>query len=229
MGEIMKKYFKEHWKWLCLFLIFPIIFTIFTFFMNNSILGNLTAYTDIVLIIAILILLIWFIIGVIRKSYKLSLTLLLIAILSATSTYGYARILGPHYYTYSESGIMVNGFQRHRLKVGTKKIKQIDKAINSDNHSETEKAKTNTKYLRDYILKHSNDNSLRNLTTYSYKTLNNDLGNSNISNDDTNDSNALRNLALNYGWTVFEQHNSKEDIRKDSGKSMIEFMRSVNQ
>lgn len=227
MEEIMKEYFKHYWKWLCLSLVFPLVLTVLTFFMNNQPLGTLVVYILVFLIFAILLLLIWLIIGLLRKSIKTPLTLIFISLLSIVLIYGYMRVLGPRYYTNSEAGITINGFQRYRLNTGTKKIKQIDHAIGSNNHSETEKAKSNAKYLNDYISKHSNSNSLRSLTNSAYKTLKNDLGDSNLFVDENEDSNALRNLTINYGYTVLEQHNSDEEMHSDTSHSLREFMNNT--
>ena len=223
MGEIMKEYFKHYWKWLCISLVFPLILTFLTFFINNRPLGNLVIYILTFFVFAIPIFVIWLIIGFFLKSIKIPITLILTSLLSVVLIYGYIRILGPRYYTNSETGITINGFQRYRLNTGTKKIKQIDHAIGSNNHSETEKAKSNAKYLNDYISKHSNSNSLRSLSNSAYKTLKNDLGDSNLFADENEDSNALRNLTINYGYTVLEQHNSDEEMHSDTGHSLAEF------
>ncbi|GEO78876.1 hypothetical protein [Companilactobacillus mindensis] len=225
----MKEYFKEHWKWLCISLVFPLVFTVLTFFLNNEPLGNLITYTITFFVFAFPVLIVWLLIGSFRKSFKLPITLILVSILSVALTYGYTRVLGPRYYTESETGITINGFQRHRLNIGAKKIKQINHAIGSNNHSETESAKSNAKYLNDYVSKHSNSNSLRSLSSYSYKTLKSDLGSSSFDSDDTADSNALRNLTINYGRTVLEQHNTEQEMISDNGKSLREFMNITNQ
>lgn len=227
MGEIMKEYFKHYWRWLCISLLFPLILTVLTFFMNNKPLGNLVVYILTFFVFAIPIFAIWLIVGLFRKSIKVPITLILTSLLSVVLIYGYMRVLGPRYYTNSETGITINGFQRQKMNTGVKRVKQINHAIGSNDHSETEKAKSNVKYLNDYVSKHSNDNSLRSLSTHSYHVLKHDLGNSDAFTDDISDSNALRNLTINYGYTVLEQHNTNKEMQSDSGHSLREFINNT--
>jgi len=229
MGEIMKEYFKNYWKWMCLALVFPILLTLLTFFMDNTPLGNVEVYTILFICVLIFISFIWLIVGLIRKSIRLPVTILLISCLSLLFIYGYSRVLGPRNYTESDTGMTVNGFQRHRLNSGIKKIKQIDHALNNnDNHSESSKAKKNSEYLNNYIMKHSNSNSARTLSKYSYKELNRDLGKTGLYSNDVGPSNALRNLILCYGQTVLSQHNTDKELIDDQGRSLRQFVKELN-